>query len=197
MSVDRKNQNGAKVGWLDCLHLNCNYAMIFCGSHEGAGGEAMENTHCDAVETLKKAGLAKTNQRLAVLERLIRADRPLNAQEILKDAVAYLRINRVTVYRILASLRDGGVIREIESGQGMSFYEMACLHNPIHPHFRCRCCGRILCMSPLTLSQAWEWFARPYDFCVEAVDIRLTGICDRCGREDNRNTFASIRNRQP
>lgn len=157
----------------------------------------MKITHCDAVETLKKAGLAKTGQRMAVLERLIRADRPLNAQEILKDTVADLKINRVTVYRILASLRDGGIIREIELGQGRCCYEMACLHNPIHPHFRCRCCGCITCMAPLTLSQAWEWFARPNGFTIEAVDIRLTGICDRCRNQNNCNTVASSGNRQP
>lgn len=157
----------------------------------------METTHCDAIETLKKAGLAKTTQRMAVLERLIRAERPLNAREILQETGANLKINRVTVYRILASFRDGGIIREIEAGQGMCCYEMACLHNPIHPHFRCRRCGCIVCMPPLTLSQAWEWFARPYDFSVEGVDIQLTGLCGRCRKEDNRNTVASEGNQRP
>jgi Fe2+ or Zn2+ uptake regulation protein len=157
----------------------------------------METTHCNASETLKKVGLSITTQRIAVLEMLIRADRPLNAREILEQTGADLKINRVTVYRILASFRKGGIIREIEAGQGMCRYEMACLHNPIHPHFRCRRCNCIICMLPLTLSQAWEWFVRPYDFSVEGVDIQLTGLCGRCRKEDNSNKVASDGNLRP
>jgi Fur family transcriptional regulator, ferric uptake regulator len=149
-----------------------------------------ETTHCDASQTLKQAGLAKTIQRMAVLESLIAAASPLSVRDILEGIRGKLKINRVTVYRILASFKEGHIIREVDAGQGSSYYEMACLHNPIHPHFNCRRCGTVLCMPPLTLSQAWDFFARPYNFSIEAVNVQITGVCSRCRETKDSNTVA-------
>jgi len=116
---------------------------------------------------------------------------PLSVRDILKETGRTIKINRVTIYRILSHFKKMGIIREIQSGQGSGFYEMACLHNPIHPHFNCRKCGVILCMPPLTLSQAWDWFARPYNFSIESVNVHITGTCNRCREDNNRNLVAS------
>ena len=150
-----------------------------------------ETTHCDPSQTLKNAGLTKTPQRMAVLERLIGAAGPLSVRDILAGTRGMLRINRVTIYRILSSFREGGIVREIDAGSGTTYYEMACHHNPIHPHFHCRRCGCLICMSPLTLSQAWDWFARPSDFSVESINVHITGICGPCREHDDRNGVAS------
>jgi len=147
--------------------------------------------HCDPSQTLRNAGLARTSQRLAVLERLIGATGPLSVRDILAETRGTLKINRVTIYRILASFREGGIIREVETGSGTTYYEMACLHNPIHPHFHCRRCGCLACMPPLTLSQAWELFARPTHFLVESVNVHITGICGPCRESDSRNPVTS------
>ena len=152
----------------------------------------MKTEQCDASETLKKSGLAKTTQRMAVLESLIGAEHPLNVNEILEKTAGAAKINRVTVYRILSSFRDNGIIREIETGHGISSYEMACTHNPLHPHFRCRSCGCIVCLPPLTLSQAWDWLAQPTDFSVEKIDVQLIGMCAQCQQQEDSNTLASI-----
>jgi Fur family ferric uptake transcriptional regulator len=151
----------------------------------------MKQEYCDAAETLKKAGLAKTTQRMAVLESIIHAERPLNAHEILETVSRETKINRVTVYRILSSFCDNKIIREIDLDHGISHYEMACIHNPVHPHFCCRRCGRIICLPPLTLSQAWEWLSQPYDFSVERIDVQLIGLCAGCRSKENGNTVAS------
>ena len=150
-----------------------------------------ETAHCDPSQTLRNAGLAKTTQRMAVLEKLIDAAGPLNVHDILAETRGKLKINRVTIYRILASFREGGIIREIEAGSGTTYYEMACLHNPIHPHFHCRQCGSLTCMPPLTLSQAWDWLTRPSDFLVESINVHITGICGPCREKDDRNGVAS------
>jgi len=150
-----------------------------------------ETAHCDPSQTLRNAGLAKTTQRMAVLEKLIDAAGPLNVHDILAETRGKLKINRVTIYRILASFREGGIIREIEAGSGTTYYEMACLHNPIHPHFHCRQCGSLTCMPPLTLSQAWDWLTRPSDFSVESINVHITGICGPCREKDDRNGVAS------
>jgi Fur family transcriptional regulator, ferric uptake regulator len=149
-----------------------------------------ETAHCDPSQTLRNAGLAKTTQRMAVLEKLIGAAGPVNVRDILAETRGKVKINRVTVYRILASFREGGIIRQIEAGNGTAYYEMACLHNPIHPHFHCRRCGSLTCMAPLTLSQALDWLTRSYTFSVESIDVHITGICGPCREKDNRNDVA-------
>ena len=150
-----------------------------------------QTAHCDPSQTLRNAGLAKTAQRIAVLEKLIDAAGPLNARDILAETRGKLKIDRVTIYRILASFREGGIIREIKAGSGTTYYEMACLHNPIHPHFHCRRCGSLTCMPPLTLSQALDWLTRPYNFSVESINVHITGICGPCRERDDRNGVAS------
>jgi Fur family ferric uptake transcriptional regulator len=146
--------------------------------------------HCDASQTLKRAGLARTSQRLAVLGRLIDAPGPLSVRDIF-TATRGEQLDRVTIYRILSSLRKGGIIREIDTGSGIAHYEMACLHNPIHPHFHCRLCGCLTCLPALTLSQIWEWFARPFGSTIENVNVHITGVCGPCREHEDRNPVAS------
>ena len=136
--------------------------------------------HCNAAETLQDAGLSQTAQRTAVLEIIIRADGPLSAAEILNRTDPGQRINRVTVYRILSSFRERRIIRELPTDQGLNLYEMACRHNPIHPHFYCRACRTMSCLPPLTLSQAMDWFAGPDAFRIEDVRVNLSGVCRQC-----------------
>jgi Fur family transcriptional regulator, ferric uptake regulator len=156
-----------------------------------------ETAHCDPSQTLRNAGLAKTSQRIAVLEKLIGAAAPLNVRDILAETRGKLKIDRVTIYRILASFKESGIIREIDAGSGTAYYEIACLHNPIHPHFHCRLCDSLICMPPLTLSQAWDWLTRPSDFSVESINVQIAGICGPCGKRNDRNGVASKKEKPP
>jgi Fe2+ or Zn2+ uptake regulation protein len=146
---------------------------------------------CDASQTLRKAGLARTPQRLAVLTRLISATGPLSVHDLFVATRGALSIDRVTIYRTLASLRKSGIVREIETGSGPAHYEMACHHNPIHPHFQCRLCGSLTCLPALTLSQAWEWYSRPFNFTLEEISVRLSGVCGPCQQRAFRNPIAA------
>jgi len=141
---------------------------------------ALINEHCDVTATLREAGLSQTNQRMAVLEIIIKADGPLSASEILNRTEPEQKINKVTVYRILASFRERRIIRELPTDQGMNLYEMACRHNPIHPHFYCKTCRIMSCLPPLTLSQAMDWFASPNAFRIDDVHVNLNGMCRQC-----------------
>lgn len=148
------------------------------------------NAHCDAAQTLKRVNLSKTPQRVAVLSTLIRSRHPLNVTEILVAAGAGRNIDRTTVYRLLNALKGKGVIREIETVRGGRFYEMACMHNPVHPHFNCSQCGKMLCLEPLTISQVWKWLGAPHDFRIDQIHINMGGLCQDCQPGNNCNTNA-------
>jgi Fur family ferric uptake transcriptional regulator len=143
-------------------------------------GMTLKNEHCSAAGTLRDAGLSQTSQRMAVLNVIISADGPLSASDILNRTDSRQRINKVTVYRILSSLKEHRIIRELPTDQGTNLYEMACLHNPIHPHFYCKTCRTMSCMQPLTLSQALDLFAGPNTFRVDDVHVHVNGVCRQC-----------------
>ena len=140
----------------------------------------LENEHCNVVATLRKAGLSRTTQRMAVLKVMIQADGPLSVGEVLKRTDLEQRINKVTVYRILSSFKENSIIRELPTDHGMSLYEMACLHNPVHPHFYCKTCRTMSCLPPLRLSQALDWFAGPSTFRIDDVHVHVNGVCRQC-----------------
>jgi Fur family ferric uptake transcriptional regulator len=145
-------------------------------------GMKTNTEHCDALETLEKTSLYKTPQRIAVLDTLISSSVPLSVNDILKKICTQQKINKVTVYRILTSFKGKGIVREIETARGISYYEISCHHNPVHAHFSCRHCGMLVCLDPLTLSQTWDWFTKPRNFAIDHITINMTGTCHRCER---------------
>ncbi|MFB3924541.1 MAG: Fur family transcriptional regulator [Syntrophales bacterium] len=137
---------------------------------------------CDALQILTETGLSKTAHRVAVLHCLIHACRPLSAGDILEQRKNEKRIDRATLYRMLQAFKEKGIIREIAADKGI-FYELACRHNPSHPHFFCRKCKAVACLAPLSASQERRWL-RSYRFTVDRINIYITGVCNRCHRGD-------------
>ena len=136
--------------------------------------------HCDTEITLREAGLSKTTQRVAVLAALIHAEVPLCARELLERTAWDCSINRVTVYRILESFLGAGIVREIPTDHGERFYEMACRHNPLHPHFYCRVCRNLSCLPRAGLPDGWLKRIRSGGESVEHIVVNLSGVCTNC-----------------
>ena len=141
-----------------------------------------KSEHCNPVEMLKRSGLSRTAQRLSVLNILLAEERPLNAKEVL-DLCGDKKINRVTVYRIMESFRNEGIVRELPTESGVKYFEIACRHNPVHPHFYCRDCGSMACLGPLTATDIWEWLARPHAFRIDHISVNITGLCKNCSNK--------------
>jgi Fur family ferric uptake transcriptional regulator len=143
--------------------------------------EDLMNAHTiqlNAEDTLKRAGLQKTAQRLAVLDILTRAEQPLAVGDILQRLPGERKVNRVTVYRILSSYTRTGIILEFESKRGIHYYERAWPLMPPHPHFNCRACGTMICMTAFLSPGLWEQIANQPDFVIE--NISISGLCDLC-----------------
>ncbi len=140
--------------------------------------------HCDILQVLKDAGLSRTPQRVAVLGMLINSDRALTVIDIFVEISPYQKINKATIYRILSSFKEKGIIRDIPVSDGVNYYEMACRHNPVHAHFYCRACKKMFCLEPITLSQAWGIFSSPYGFKVDGFTLNITGLCRDCQNKE-------------
>ena len=139
----------------------------------------------DALLTLKEAGIAKTSQRLAVLNILLTATMPLSANTIRQNLQTQASIDKVTVYRILSRFKQSGIIREIASAGGANYFEMATLENPLHPHFSCRNCGTFTCLAPLSFTQAPELILPKDDYSIDHIEINISGLCAGCRNATN------------
>ncbi|MHB9027829.1 MAG: Fur family transcriptional regulator [Candidatus Latescibacterota bacterium] len=123
-----------------------------------------------------------TRRKTAILREILGSNRPLNAAELHQRVSAALPIDLATVYRTLGALSKRGLLREISDGSGTLYYEIACVHNPVHPHFRCLQCRKITCLGTLTGESAAA-VAKYAGGCeIEEISITLSGVCGDCRR---------------
>ncbi|KJS32059.1 MAG: ferric uptake regulator family protein [Desulfatitalea sp. BRH_c12] len=136
---------------------------------------------CNYTELLARAGLEATGHRLRVLEVIGDNTCPLSAQEIFDTVRRSRPINRVTVYRVLEMLVQGGLVDRLSSGGRAFFYGLAPnrLHAP-HPHFFCRRCGRMDCLRPDSIALDLKKLQRVFPGQIENVEVRVDGICRKC-----------------
>jgi Fur family ferric uptake transcriptional regulator len=138
--------------------------------------------HCNAVRILTEFRLSRTPHRISVLGLLIQAKQALSAGAIAGMLKERRGINKVTVYRMLSTFRDAGIVREIATDGGIKYYEMACIHNPAHPHFYCLHCGAIACLPEVSTRQfGMRLSDRP--FKVQNITVNLSGVCARCQKK--------------
>lgn len=134
----------------------------------------------NALHILLQAGLSKTPQRIAVINILADVSAPVTINSIRQALKLAIKVDRVTIYRILSLFKEHGIIREITSNGGVSYFELASIGNPVHPHFICRKCEKLSCLDPLTFSQAIQWISPMKDYSIDHIEINISGICAGC-----------------
>lgn len=146
---------------------------------------AINTKKVDALLALQKAGISKTSQRIAVLNILLNATKPLSANTIRQLLNTKAGIDKVTVYRILTLFKKSGIVREMASTSGANYFEMATLDNPLHPHFSCRSCGTLTCLEPISFTQEPESILSNSDYSIDHVEINISGLCADCKNTSN------------
>jgi Fe2+ or Zn2+ uptake regulation protein len=138
--------------------------------------------HYETTDILRSRGLRVTRKKTAILREILSSDHPLNAAELHRRVAERLPIDLATVYRTLNALRENGLLREISDGSGTLYYEIACVHNPVHPHFRCLHCRKITCLGTLS-GESEAAVAKYAGGCeIEEISITLSGVCAACRR---------------
>jgi len=136
---------------------------------------------CNYEELLSEADLEAIPNRVRVLEVVGNNRFPLSAGDIYKILERSSTINRVTVYRILDLLVEHGVVDRISTGGRASYYGLAPnRHHRPHPHFYCKSCGQMECLSPESLHLDTDPLWKTYPGRIDKVEIRIDGICKNC-----------------
>ncbi len=136
---------------------------------------------CNYEELLSGAKLEATANRLRVLEVVGNNRFPLSASDIYKILERSSAINRVTVYRILDLLVEHCVVERISTGGRAFYYGLAPNeHHKPHPHFYCKNCGQMDCLSPESFIVDIEPLWKTYPGRIDKVEVRIDGICKNC-----------------
>jgi Fur family transcriptional regulator, ferric uptake regulator len=139
-------------------------------------------TEQNAATLLSGKGLKKTPPRLSILTLLLSAELPLSHLDI---ASSLPEINTVTIYRVLAKLHACGIAHRIETTDHQWHFAVCpCGHTiHCHPHFSCRRCGRIECLSDIRLP---VWNSKKTGYIIEDQEVYLHGLCGRCSKKESR-----------
>lgn len=130
----------------------------------------------DLADLLFSAHLRITPARIAVLQALKRAKRPLSHADV--ESALPSRLDRVTVYRTLESFVEAGLaVRTVGADRigRFAFLDASAAHHE-HAHFLCDDCGRSICL-PTPVPQP---ASLPKGFAVTSTDLSFHGHCSDC-----------------
>lgn len=134
-------------------------------------------------ERLKAAGLRCTTARIAVLERLTQARRPLSHADV-ADALVPEGYDRVTVFRNLVEFAEVGIASRVDLGDHVWRFELRGAsehHEADHPHFVCVDCGEVSCLSEINVSIKPSRGAKKSTSPVgQITEIVFKGHCAQC-----------------
>ncbi|WP_286842940.1 MULTISPECIES: Fur family transcriptional regulator [Sphingobacterium] len=140
----------------------------------------MEDSNTVYPEILKRNSLKVTQPRLKVLEIISRKDSAISQPEL--EKLLGKDIDRVTLYRVLASFEEKGIIHKIFDLHGTATYAMCTTncsehdHHDQHVHFICRVCNSVYCLEDMTLPKV----SIPAGFSLEAIAVNALGVCNHC-----------------
>jgi len=131
------------------------------------------------VSILKEHDLKHTKQRIRVLEE-IALDSVAISQPDLEKKLGK-EIDRVTLYRILNTYQEKGILHRIMDMNGTANYAVctsSCSedhHHDEHVHFNCTNCNKIYC-----LEVEAPRIKMPKGFTAKTVSSIAYGICEKC-----------------
>ncbi len=131
-------------------------------------------------------GLSLTHQRRSLLEDLIRREDHPTADQLFDNLKEQLKgLSRTTVYRILETFVQAGLVVKISSPQAKARFDAnTCRHH----HFCCVQCGEVtdLVVSGFDLPDLPE--NHPSGFILYDYAITFSGLCLRCQHNKNLST---------
>ncbi len=133
---------------------------------------------CKSNDVLKSTKLKLTRQRIRLLNEIIDMETTFTAGSLYKKVKDDMDL--VTIYRVLNVFSKNKIIREVLSNNETKIYEMSCIHNPLHPHFYCRSCNKLFCLSELNQEDYISLQKYSKNFLVDSISIQIYGLCDKC-----------------
>lgn len=134
-----------------------------------------------ALEQLRAAGYRAGSARRQVIGFLDSQSCCLGAQEIHDRLRASGQsVGLASVYRILDTLAEKGLLQRLEFGDGVTRFEPVRADQSHHHHLVCDGCGKVETFSDDGLETAIRDFESRSGYAVAAHDVVLRGACSAC-----------------
>ena len=160
-------------------------ALIATESQLGRSKDDTAITRPSLLEELIASGIRITAQRRLLIGIMQDASRHLDAAALLR--IAQQRdphIDRATVYRTIALLKDRGLIDELDlmhiEGE-KHYYEAKTSRD--HSHMACFRCGAIMEFASSSFEKLKKEMAAQSGFQIRVVRLEVGGICQRCQKD--------------
>ena len=131
---------------------------------------------------IERENLKFTIQKQFILEALLSSKEHMTINE-LHDKLKVNNIGIATLYRNLDSFKNLGIITEINV-EGKAYYEMKIFgRKPIHIHFKCTNCGKIMDIEDNKLYHEYLKLNRlieERDLLIYDSVVTFKGICSDC-----------------
>ena len=138
----------------------------------------MAVTQEQIASVLSKHELRNTEKRRNILELFLANNHALSSKMIEKEFNK--KIDRVTLYRLLNSFEEHGLIHKVVNQKNETFYAKcnSCHlnHKDEHLHFHCNNCRKVYCLDQIDPSQ----IKIPKDFSYQSMTLDIYGICKNC-----------------
>ena len=136
-------------------------------------------------QVLKANQLKITQPRLRVLDIISTKLSAISQPEL--EKILGSEIDRVTLYRILASFEEKGILHKVFDLNGTATYAFCSTkctadhHHDQHVHFICSVCNSVYCLDEIALPK----INLPTDFSLHSIAINAVGICDVCNEKSS------------
>ncbi len=132
--------------------------------------------------SLKEKGVRLTRQRQILLELIDRSGQHLDAERLYQEAkLQDPKINRVTVYRTLRMLKEGGLVDELDlmhHAGDQHYYETRIKQE--HAHVICLRCGKVEEFYGEPLQRLRKQIESHFGFQVLLARTEVGGYCAHC-----------------
>jgi Fe2+ or Zn2+ uptake regulation protein len=140
-------------------------------------------------DMLRKSGFKATPSRLAILDAFKKAKKPMSAQGVID--LLPRSTDQATVYRTLKSLREKGIIQQVDLHHNHAHYELAGLVE--HHHLICLHCGKVEGVRYCNIEEIQSVVLRSSKYFAEIKQhaLEFYGICKSCGAKKEPTNIAA------
>jgi Fur family ferric uptake transcriptional regulator len=133
----------------------------------------------DARHAIRSVKLRSTSSRVAVLQHVSAAGKPVSHADV-ADVLVPEGFDKSTVYRCLVELADAGLLARLDAGDHAWRFELRDEQHSSgdHPHFVCVDCGTVTCLPDVEVKIS---AAKGHKTAVgDVTEVFLKGHCKDC-----------------
>lgn len=129
---------------------------------------------------LRNAGFKATPGRIAFLELVYKARKPLSIQDVLVKLKKHA-IDQATIYRIVDALQGKGIIQYVNMEHGHAHFELV---SPLHHHHAiCESCGKVVDISKCNIKHLEDEVLKVSNFKnLNRHSLEFFGLCKSCAK---------------